>query len=69
MKKTWRYPLPVHRFRGILRSLFTRLYVDIGAGPAEIGLSCFGVPEDPLFQFNYVVCILFWFFGEAYKIK
>ena len=21
MKKTWRYPLPVHRFRGILRSL------------------------------------------------
>ena len=21
MKKTWRYPLPAHRFRGILRSL------------------------------------------------
>ena len=21
MKKTWRFPLPVHRFRGILRSL------------------------------------------------
>ena len=23
MEKTWRYPLPVHRFRGILRSLIT----------------------------------------------
>ena len=25
MKKTWRYPLPVHRFRGILRSLLYRI--------------------------------------------
>ena len=24
MEKTWRYPLPVHRFRGILRSLMAR---------------------------------------------
>ena len=26
MKKTWRYPLPVHRFRGILRSLVINLF-------------------------------------------
>ena len=28
MKKTWCYPLPVHRFRGILRSLIFPFFVN-----------------------------------------
>ena len=29
MEKTWRYPLPVHRFRGILRSLITIISIQV----------------------------------------
>ena len=37
MKKTWRNPLPVHRFRGILRSLILGLFNGVSGLGAIVG--------------------------------
>ena len=39
MKKTWRYPLPVHRFRGILRSLLIHRSTVVAIYPRSADLA------------------------------